>query len=394
MNIPFLSARSHPRARVAAVAIAALSVPAYLSLTLSGAAPGDPPGTGTSTARGTAVANVVDPPGSPGELVFSSYLGGQEWDEATGVATDRDGNSYVTGFTLSEDFPRVGSGARGHGAIHDAFVTKVAADGSRIEWSTQIGGVDMDPANAVTVDRDGNVYVVGRTGSPDFPTTSALQRRLRGRACTGKPCHDAFVVKLSSTGQIHWSTLFGGTLNEEALSVAVDEDSAVYVAGLTDSPDLPVRHAFQAKFQSPPCEGDVPCPYDAFVTKLAPTGDRVVYSTYLGGNAADLARGIDVDSDGNAYVSAAPDHRTSRRSGPSRAPCAARPADHRRADPAGRRSSPSSTRTAPRRRTAPTSAGRSTTTPTAWPWTANNEPTSPEPPSPRTSPPATPSKRP
>jgi hypothetical protein len=302
MNIPLLTARSHPRARAAAVAIAALAVPAYLSLTLSGAAPDDPPGAGASTARGTAVANVVDPPGSPGELVFSSYLGGQEWDEATGVATDRDGNSYVTGFTLSEDFPRVGSGARGHDAIHDAFVTKVAADGGRIEWSTQIGGVDMDLANAVTVDRDGNVYVVGRTGSPDFPTTSALQNRLRGRACTGEPCHDAFVVKLGPTGQIQWSTLFGGTLNEEAVSVAVDEDSAVYVAGLTDSPDLPTRNPFQAKFQSPPCQGDVPCPYDAFVTKLAPTGDRVVYSTYLGGNAADLARGIDVDSDGNAYV--------------------------------------------------------------------------------------------
>ena len=102
--------------------------------------------------------------------MFSSYLGGQEWDEATGVATDRDGNTYVTGFTLSEDFPRVGAGTRRHDAIVDAFVTKISADGSRIEWSTHLGGVDMDMANAVTVDRAGNVYVVGRTGSPDFPT--------------------------------------------------------------------------------------------------------------------------------------------------------------------------------------------------------------------------------
>jgi len=76
----------------------------------------------------------------------------------------------------------------------------------------------------------------------------------------------------------------------------------VYVAGLTDSPDLPVRNAFQSRFQSLPCEGDVPCPYDAFVTKLAPGGDRIVYSTYLGGSDTDVARGIDVDNRGNAYV--------------------------------------------------------------------------------------------
>ena len=109
-------------------------------------------------------------------------------------------------------------------------------------------------------------------------------------------------MKLDPTGSIQWSTLFGGTLNEEAVSVAVDQDSAVYVAGLTDSRDLPVRNAFQARFQSPPCQGDLPCPYDAFVAKLAPDGDRVLYSTYLGGEGGDLARGIDVDDDGNAYV--------------------------------------------------------------------------------------------
>ena len=145
-------------------------------------------------------------------------------------------------------------------------------------------------------------YVVGRTGSPDFPTSGGLQDQLNGRACTGVPCHDAFVVKLGPTGGILWSTLYGGTLNEEAVSVAVDGAGAVYVAGLTDSPDLPVRQAFQSTFQSPPCEGDLPCPYDAFVAKIASTGDRLVYSTYLGGAASDLARGIDVDADGSAYV--------------------------------------------------------------------------------------------
>lgn len=312
MNTHHPTRRARPGARlaglaIAAVAVAALAVPTSLSLTQADPRPSAPPGTrapatGAGAGAGTTVANVVDLPGASGELVFSSYLGGQEWDEATGVATDREDNTYVTGFTLSEDFPRIGAGTRGHVAIVDAFVTKIAADGSRIEWSTQLGGVDMDMANAITLDTDGNVYVVGRTGSPDFPTRNGLQNRLRGNNCTGEPCHDAFVVKLSPTGTIVWSTLLGGTLNEEAVSVAVDTDSAVYVAGLTDSPNLPVRNAFQPRFQSPPCEGDVPCPYDAFVTKLAPTGNRIVYSTYLGGHGGDLARGIDVDDDHNAYI--------------------------------------------------------------------------------------------
>ncbi|HZI37051.1 MAG TPA: SBBP repeat-containing protein, partial [Acidimicrobiia bacterium] len=288
--------------------ITALAAAAYVSLSLAGATPSDePPSAGRAAAPGqsSGVARAlpaVDIAGDPGELVFSSYLGGQEWDEATGVAADSAGNTYVTGFTLSRDFPTVGPASRRHDAIVDAFVTKVDAGGGRIVWSTHLGGVDMDSATAITVDDAGNTYVVGRTGSPDFPTSGGLQDRLNGRSCTGVPCHDAFVVKLGPTGGIVWSTLYGGTLNEEAVSVAVDGGGAVYVAGLTDSPDLPVRQAFQGSFQSPPCEGDLPCSYDAFVAKFAPSGDRLVYSTYLGGAASDLARGIDVDADGSAYV--------------------------------------------------------------------------------------------
>ena len=284
-----------PHDRVAAIAVAATLVPSLLSV----AAADPPPASG-----GSALASVAGPARSAatGRLVSSSFLGGQEWDEATDVAVDRRGNTYLTGFTLSDDFPVAGPRGRGHAGIVDAFVTKVAAGGGRIAWSTHLGGIDHDAANAITVDRSGHVYVVGRTGSPDFPTKGGLQDGLRGRGCNGEPCHDAFVVKLSRTGRVQWSTLLGGTRNEEAMSVAVDDDSAVYVAGLTDSANLPVRSPLQGSFQSLPCEGDAPCPYDAFVAKLAPTGDRLVYSTYLGGHGGDVARGIDVDADHNAYV--------------------------------------------------------------------------------------------
>jgi hypothetical protein len=287
--------RPQSRVRRAAIVVAAATIPVLISVPLVRA---DPQPDSPDVARPGQVDRLR---GADGRLAFSSYLGGQEWDEATGVAADRDGNMLVAGFTLSKDFPVRGSGTRGHAAIVDAFVTKVGPD-SRIVWSTQLGGVDMDAATALTVDPDGNVYVVGRTGSPDFPTAGGLRHRLNGRSCTGEPCHDAFVTKLSSSGRIVWSTYLGGSRNEEALGVAVGQDRSVYVTGVTDSSDFPVRSAFQGTFQSPPCKGDLPCPYDAFVTKVAAGGDRLVYSTYLGGNAGDIARGIDVDPDGSAYV--------------------------------------------------------------------------------------------
>src|SRR5215213_9414001 len=237
--------------------------------------------------------------GADGDLAFSSYLGGREWDEGTGAATDTSGNSYVTGFTLSDDFPKIGPDSRGHAAIVDAFVTKIAADRSRIVWSTQLG--DMDMANAVTLDKAGNVYVVGRTGSPDFPAVRGFRTHLTGQRCTGVPCHDAWVAKLSPTGRLLWSTYFGGSSSEEATGVAVDSKSAVYVSGITDSADLPVKGALQGKFQSE-CPEDLPCLYDAFVVKFTPDGKGLVYSTYLGGQASDVARGIALDKSGSAYV--------------------------------------------------------------------------------------------
>ena len=304
MNTHCLTRRAHPGAWMAGLAVAALAVPAYLSLTHADPRPSAPSRQPVPPwPAEPPLANVVDLPGSSGELVFSSYLGGQEWDEATGVATDRDGNTYVTGFTLSEDFPRVGAGTRGHDAIVDAFVTKIAADGSRIEWSTQLGGVDMDMANAVTVDADGNVYVVGRTGSPDFPTRNGLQNRLNGRACTGEPCHDAFVVKLCPTGThpvVHPARRNperGGRLRRgrPATPPCTSPASPTPPTCRSATPSSP-------RFQSPPCEGDLPCPYDAFVTKLAPTGEPHRLQHLPRRHGGDLARGIDVDDDGNAYI--------------------------------------------------------------------------------------------
>jgi hypothetical protein len=249
--------------------------------------------------RGGAEARASEAPLGAVDLTFSTFLGGLEWDEAYDVEVDDAGNRYVTGFTLSDDFPK--ARAEGPGGIVDAFVAKISRRGALV-WSVVLGGTRLDTATSLALDSRGNAYVTGRTESPDFPTANPLQAELNGAACTGEPCHDAFVTKLSPTGEVVYSTYFGGSLNEEALGIAVDDRGSAYVSGNTDSLDLPVRSAFQDEFGSLPCEGDLPCGLDAFVSKLSPDGGDLVYSTYLGGNAGDTNAGIAVADDRTAYV--------------------------------------------------------------------------------------------
>lgn len=248
---------------------------------------------------GTAATSTGTGPPAPPDLAFSTFLGGQEWDEAYDVEVDDDGNRYVAGLTRSEDFPA--ARAEGPGGVVDAFVSKVSPEGDLV-WSVVLGGTRVDTATGLDVDGDGNVYVTGRTESEDFPTADALQPQLAGVECNGLPCHDAYVTKLDPDGALVYSTYLGGTLNEEALAVAVDEEGSAYVAGNTDSRDLPTVSAFQDEFASTPCPGDLPCELDAFVTKLAPDGGSLVYSTYLGGEASDTTAGLALADDGTAFV--------------------------------------------------------------------------------------------
>jgi hypothetical protein len=265
---------------------------------------------------------------------YSTYLGGTQWDEGLDVDTDRSGNAFIAGFTVSADFPMAKAMRSTFAGVVDAFVTKISSDGDRLLYSTYLGGGDVDAANSIDVDDAGNAYVVGRTGSPDFPTAHPLQPALRGRACQGRPCHDAFAAKLDpGGGRLLYSTYLGGRRNDEALGIAVDDGGRAHITGNTDSTDYPTRDALLPAFGGPPCLNDLPCPLDAFVTKLDRRGGALVYSTYLGGSESDTSGGIAVDPGGNAYVTGStrsPDFPTTgalqpelrgRSCGPPPAPC-------------------------------------------------------------------------
>lgn len=164
-----------------------------------------------------------------------------------------------------------------------------------VAFSTFLGGSDWEHARDVCSDAAGNVYVVGGTGSGNFPTTPGAYQRIL--ATGGSSNRDAFVAKFGPTGDLIWSTYLGGPDYDRAYAVEVDADGYVYVAGRA-GPGFPIHNALQPTFQGSSVPG-----YgyqNAFVTKLAPDGGSLLWSTYIG--VAAMCRDLDLDADGDVYV--------------------------------------------------------------------------------------------
>src|ERR1700681_2681203 len=104
-------------------------------------------------------------------IVYSTYLGGSDNDDALSLAVDAAGNAYVTGVTLSTDFPGASSSSiqPAYGGSGDGFVTKINATGTAIVYSTYLGGSGFEQIHDIAVDGAGNAYVTGRTQSTTFP---------------------------------------------------------------------------------------------------------------------------------------------------------------------------------------------------------------------------------
>ncbi len=223
-------------------------------------------------------------------LVYSTYLGGSGHDEALGITVDGSGSAYVTGSTTSTDFPGLSSFQGTYqGGSSDAFVTKLAPAGNALVYSTYLGGSEQEAGYRIAVDGAGAAYVTGYTTSSSFPTQSAYQSGYQGGT------RDVFVTKLAPVGNaLAYSTYLGGSGDEWGWDIAVDGAGSAYVTGYTASANFPLQSAYQSANHGGSSE--------AFVTKLAPSGDSLVYSTYLGGAGADIGRGIALDGAGSAYV--------------------------------------------------------------------------------------------
>ena len=235
-----------------------------------------------------AIVAKVDPTGSG--LIYSTYLGGAAADEGYGIAVDGAGNAYVTGYTSSTNFPTTAGAFRtSFSGNIDAFVTKVNANGSTLAYSTYLGGSGYERAPGIAVDAAGNAYVTGFTDSANFPTTpGAIQTNFAGTT-------DVFVTKVNPSGSgLAYSTYLGGTAADVGYDIVTDAAGNAYVTGYTNSTNFPTTTtAFQTA-----SSGSL----DVFAAKVNPGGSGLVYSTYLGGGAAEEGYGIAVDGAGNAYV--------------------------------------------------------------------------------------------
>ena len=222
--------------------------------------------------------------------LFGSTIGGDQTDTVWAVATDSYQNIYLVGETYSTDFPGAPSLSTARRA-GDAFVVKLNSSGTQILYTLVLSGSGRDYARGVAVDSAGYVYVTGVTTSPDFPTTTGAFQR----SSNSPGFEEVFVAKLSPTGAIVYSTLFGGSGSDKGFAIANDSSGAAYITGSTTSRNLPVTNsATQRTFQ-----GGLS---DCFVAKFDPSGSTLSYATYLGGESADVCNGIAVDSSGSAFV--------------------------------------------------------------------------------------------
>ncbi len=216
-------------------------------------------------------------------LVYSTFLGGTADDVGNAIAVES-GCAYVTGHTLSTDFPTVNAYNSSYGGFGDCFVTKLAADGRSLAYSTFLGGTADDVGYAIAVE-SGCAYVTGSTESSGFPTLNAYDPSYAGaRYC--------FVTKFAADGlSLVYSTFLGGTADNIGYAIAVKSGCA-YVAGYTYSAGFPTVNAYDSTYGGAG---------DCFVTKFAADGLSLVYSTFLGETGYDYAFAIAVES-GCAYV--------------------------------------------------------------------------------------------
>jgi hypothetical protein len=244
----------------------------------------------------------LDPCGAP---VWMMYLGGSGNDELFDVTVDASG-VYLNGQTESADLPTsAGAFDQTYNGGTDAFLVKLATDGSRIAYSTYLGGTGFDGSErGVAIAPSGAVVLAGVTGSRDFPTTvGAFQTRFAGGDDRLEPIgvrQDAFLAELDPSGSmLVFSTLVGGRGDDAGGGPKLDTQGNVVLAGATTSTNFPIT---PGAFQTRHADGPRSLPSDGYVMAFDPSGSRLLWSTFLGGPTFDTLHGLALGPDDAPYV--------------------------------------------------------------------------------------------
>ncbi len=241
---------------------------------------------------GEGAQGLPDPADRPALLLWSTFLGGGDWDHSFSLVLDGSGNPVVTGVTWSADFPTTPGAydTTENGEWFDVFVAKLSSSGDSLLWGTFLGGSYWNEGWSLVLDGSGNPVVTGGTASSDFPTTpGAYDTTFNSGWC------DVFVAKLSSSGDsLLWSTFLGGSDADWGYSLVLDGSGNPVVTGETWSFNFPrTPGAYDTTYD----DGS-----DVFVAKLSSSGDSLLWSTFLGGRDSDEGNSIVLDGSGNPVV--------------------------------------------------------------------------------------------
>jgi len=230
----------------------------------------------------------------PAVLIYCGYIGGFYFDPGYDIAVDGDGNAYVAGATMAVDFPvTVGPDLTYNGGDRDAFVARVRADGTGLDYCGYIGGSGDDYGVGIAVDGEGNAYVTGWTDSTEtsFPVVEGPDLTYNGGDA------DAFVTKVNPGGTgLVYSGYIGGSDGDYGYEIVVDGSGNAYLTGYTRSSEaegFPVTVGPDLTYNGY---------MDAFVAKVSAAGTGLDYCGYIGGSSDDSGLDIAVDGEGNAYV--------------------------------------------------------------------------------------------
>ncbi|MFN4233960.1 MAG: SBBP repeat-containing protein [Bacteroidia bacterium] len=221
------------------------------------------------------------------EIIYSSYFGGNEGDEARSIAIDKDDNFYIFGYTLSTDLPTSSNSFQDTlKGSYDAFISKFDSSGNHI-WTTYIGGTNVDIASGIKATNDNYLVLLGYTNSIDFPTTSGAYQT------TNAGQYDVFLIKIDTGGNLVWSTLFGGIGGELGIDISIDLNNNIIIGGQTNSSNFP---STTGAFQPLPLGGN-----DAFIAKFNQNG-HLLWATCYGGTSTEDAHAITSDFENNIII--------------------------------------------------------------------------------------------
>ena len=233
---------------------------------------------------------------SNGERQWGTYYGGSDYDYMFCLKIDASDNIYGVGQTSSTSaISTTGSHQSSYGGSTDGFLVKFNTSGVR-QWGTYYGGSNWDWCSSLDFDASGNIYVAGTTRSSNNIATAGSHQ-----STYGGDYSDAFLAKFNSSGVRQWGTYYGvsgsgeylETGFEEGVSVCVDPNGYVYLAGHTSSNGMATTGSYQTNLAGP---------LDAFFVKFNSSGVRQ-WASYYGGNAGEWLHRIDNDASGYIYLS-------------------------------------------------------------------------------------------